>query len=149
MSTAITAWGIPKVMPRVASPGNYVAATHKESGATPKGLPWEASATHCRDLEDDDRSWTLTIGNMRVSESDDRGRDWASRSYSVSHPEFGNVSCADGRCRDPGQNHPFEVQGDKDAARKAVAEIAAHEGVTAAEVLAQLGMFGSIVARFL
>uniref|UniRef100_A0A7S1PPE7 Uncharacterized protein n=1 Tax=Neobodo designis TaxID=312471 RepID=A0A7S1PPE7_NEODS len=148
MSTAITAWGIPKVMPHVLSPGNYVGASHTESGATPKGLSWEALTTHCRDVEDDGRSWILTIGNMRVNESDDCGHEWASHSYTVSHPEFGHVTCAD--CRgDPEQTQPFEVKGDKDAARKAVAEIAAHEGVTAAEVLAQLGMFGSIVARFL
>ena len=143
------AWGIPETFPRVQSAGNYQAAKHVEKGETPRGLSWTASTSHCQDLEDNDRSWTLELGRMSVSQSDERGRDFARELFTVSHPEHGHVSSSDGRCRDPGQNEARKQTGSSAVVRLALAEIAEHEGVSVDDVVAQLGYFAGIVAGFL
>merc|ERR1712000_619414 len=87
------------------SPGNYVAAVWEESGTTPVGgQPWCMKTTHQRDYEDNDTSYSMTLGPLSFYHSSDCGRDWASIHSTVTY-------------KDPASGKEFKASNTSEAGR--------------------------------
>ena len=98
-------------------------------GVTAKGTKWSYFECNQHDPEDNDDTFSFTLGELTVSRNVNRGRDCASDTRSVSYRGEQVYQSGDFQCRDPTRNRDEEASG-RDTLTVALEAVAAAEGVT-------------------
>ena len=98
-------------------------------GVTAKGTKWSYFECNLHDPEDNDDTFSFTLGELTVSRNVNRGRDCASDTRSVSYRGEQVYQSGDFQCRDPTRNRDEEASG-RDTLTVALEAVAAAEGVT-------------------
>ena len=125
------------------SPGNYVAGVWEQSGLTPIGKQrWTMKTNHQRDCEDNDTTYTLTLGSLEFAYAQDRGRDWHSdtTSITVTNPKTYQrfkISTTQGGGRSGAGEEKSEMEAKKEVV-VAINACAAKEGMTAQQFVGAL-----------
>ena len=98
-------------------------------GVTAKGTKWSYFECNQHDPEDNDDTFSFTLGELTIHRNQNRGRDCASDTRSVSYRGEQVYQSGDFQCRDPTRNTDEEASG-RDTLPVALEAVAAAEGVT-------------------
>ena len=98
-------------------------------GVTAKGTKWSYFECNQHDPEDNDDTFSFTLGELTIHRNQNRGRDCASDTRSVSYRGEQVYQSGDFQCRDPTRNKDEEASC-RDTSTVALEAVAAAEGVT-------------------
>ena len=109
----------------------------QKEGKTKKGTHWKYSVLNSRDNEDNDTTYTFTLGDHLIFKNDDeKSRDFSEDKYSVYYRGQRVYDSGDMRCRDG--NHEDRKYNGLEELKAVLEATAAAEGVTPHQLLTAL-----------